>query len=111
MEFIKNNPALFNSFVIGLVAAIIAVVVALGVPVSVELIAAIEGLIAFIAAIIIGVVTRGAVVPFKNVLEYRSLNPNGTTSVDVTAGPANDHIIEGQTVRPYTFEAASDARH
>lgn len=99
-EFISNNPALFYSLTIGLAAAIISVVVAFGVPASPELIAAIDGLVVMVASTVIGFVTRGKVVPFKNVLEYRLINPDGTTSDNVVAGPANDMIKTGEGIRP-----------
>lgn len=110
-DFVGNNPALTYSFIIGLVAAIIAVVVAAGVPLSVELTAAIEGLVVMIAAILIGVVTRGKVVPFKNVLEYRTLNSDGSTSAHVTSGPANEMIVPGQEVRPYSYGSSENTQH
>lgn len=100
MSFIKNNPALFYSFVIGLVGAVVAVLIALGVNVTEELKAAILGLVTMVASILIGVFTRGAVVPFQNVLEYRAIHPDGSTSHDVVlAGPANDLAVEGHEVR------------
>lgn len=99
VDFVRNNPALFYSFAIGLAASVIAVIAAFGVPITAELHGAISGLITLIASIIIGFVTRGKVVPFKNVLEYRRIEQDGSLSVDVVAGPANDMEPEGHVVR------------
>ena len=107
-DFIKNNPALFYSFTIGLTAAVISVIVAFGVPVTPEIANAVSGLITIVASIIIGVVTRGKVVPFQNVLEYREINQDGTLSQNVVAGPANEMVPTGTDVRAINKDTQSE---
>lgn len=99
MDWIRNNPALFNSFAIGLTVAIVTFLVALGVPVSPEVSAALVSLVTMIGAIIIGIITKGQVVPFQNVLEYRKIESDGRLSAEVIAGPANDLTTIGKRVR------------
>lgn len=110
-DFIGNNPALFYSFVIGLASAVIAVIVEAGVTLSVGLEAAIMALIVMVASIVIGIITRGKVVPFKNTVEYRQIGPDGKLTDAIVAGPANTLAAPGSSIRPYEIDTLSEPRH
>ena len=88
----KTEPAAIVGAITAAAAAIVALIVAFGVPVTDEQQAAILGVVAVAAPIIGTIVTRHFVTPAAVVAEK-------VVDGKVVAGPANDRAEEGAVIR------------
>ena len=90
----KNEPLVTAATIVSAVTAVLALLVAFGVPVTQEQQVAILGVVAVLAPLIVAALARPKVTPHSNVLEYQD-----PTTGYVVAGPANEAVEAGDVIR------------
>lgn len=88
----KTEPVITAGVIGAAAAATLTVLVAFGVPLTKDQTTAVTGLIAVLAPIAVALIARGQVTPNTAVVERQLGNR-------VIAGPANEAIPTGQTIR------------
>ncbi|WP_058234106.1 hypothetical protein [Devriesea agamarum] len=91
-NILRSEPVISAATITAIVAALIALLIAFGIPISEDQKVAILGLVAVIAPIIV-MVARKYVTPNSKVLEHVS-------DGEVIAGPANEAVPNGDVIRP-----------
>lgn len=61
MDFLKNNPAWFAATIEALIAAVMNLVIVFGLNLTVDQVAAVNGVVLIVTALILGIITKTAI--------------------------------------------------